>query len=301
MNIFEQAMIMNGVHGCEANIHITGVGLGQCSLQRWQGFLHEYTVPKLHHPMIAWQTAGRVKLRIIQENNALSEDYVMPRDMAIIPRHQEMHWFVHGEVIVGAIIFGNKETADHLQALYDTNHRPLDTPNPVGAFSNTFIYTACNHLLNAKSDPKNNLSQSYIDAFFKTTELYVLNYLGKLNDGLRSSSQSYSRDIEYMLKYLTARFKNRVLIEDIANTLGKDPAYLNRKFKSEVGIAPHQYLLQQRLKRARKLLSETDIDIATVAVETGFSDQSHLTRYFSKEVGLSPSKFRHHSQSQIVL
>lgn len=301
MSIFQQAKTMNDVHGCEASVHVSGLGLGECSLQRWQGYLHEYTVPNLVYPMIAWQTSGRVKLRTVEKNKTFSEDYVMPGDMAIIPRNQEVHWSVHGEVSVGAIIFGNRETADHLQSLYHTGHNQLSQNNHIGAFSNTFIYTTCNHLLNALLDEDNQAPQEYLDTFFKSLELYILRYLGKLNDGLRLASRNYSNDICYTLKHLTQNLKSRVLIEDIAEQLATNVSYLNRKFKSEVGISPHQYLLQQRIKRARKMLAQTTIDIASIAVETGFSDQSHLTRCFSKEVGLPPLKYRTHTQKKIYL
>lgn len=300
MSILEQAKIMNEVHGCEASAHIIGSGLGACSLQRWQGFLHEYTVPKLKYPMIAWKTAGRVKLRTVKENQIVSEDYVMTGDMAIIPRQQEVKWIVNGEVCVAAIIFDNQDTCDHLQTLYNAAQTTLNNFTQIGSFTNTYIYTACNHLLNAISDERNYISQEYIDTFLKSIESYVLNYLGRLNNGLRLPSQNYTNDVDFMLKCLSTQLKTRILVEDIAKELSKDAAYLNRKFKSEVGITPHQYLLQQRIKRASKLLSQTDIDIATIAIETGFSDQSHLTKYFSKEVGLSPSKYRNHKLNQTL-
>jgi len=81
--------------------------------------------------------------------------------------------------------------------------------------------------------------------------------------------------------------------------LASQQAFLTKKFKNETGVSPYQFLLLLRIKRAKQFLIETDISISDIADETGFCSQAHMTRHFSKIVGITPLKFRQHSKNKI--
>ena len=61
--------------------------------------------------------------------------------------------------------------------------------------------------------------------------------------------------------------------------------------KHEIGLTPHQFQLQNRIRKAQRLL-ENSATIAEVALATGFCDQSHFIRHFEKIVGLTPTDYR---------
>jgi len=123
--------------------------------------------------------------------------------------------------------------------------------------------------------------------------MYVCNLL-PLKDSEPHPSGGAARQVSYTLHKLGNEFRKKITIKNIAQELGVSPSYLSRIFKEEVGITPHDFLLSKRIERARRLLSDTNLDIYLIAIESGFSSQSHLTRYFSKQVGLPPSKYRKH-------
>jgi AraC-like DNA-binding protein len=70
-----------------------------------------------------------------------------------------------------------------------------------------------------------------------------------------------------------------------------DRAYLIRTFRRTVGMPPHRYLIQIRVREAKRLIRE-GWPLAEVAAETGFADQSHLTRQFKSLTGLTPGQLR---------
>ncbi|PSB27170.1 AraC family transcriptional regulator [Stenomitos frigidus] len=70
------------------------------------------------------------------------------------------------------------------------------------------------------------------------------------------------------------------------------PYHFLRLFKQRMGITPHQYILQRRLEKATSLLRHSELSIAAIAVQTGFSDQSHLTRCFKRTVGVTPKQLQ---------
>ena len=65
-----------------------------------------------------------------------------------------------------------------------------------------------------------------------------------------------------------------------------------RAFQRHYGISPGAYLRQVRVEQALVLLESTDLPLASVALETGYSDQSHLCRVVKAETGLTPSQYR---------
>jgi AraC-like DNA-binding protein len=96
--------------------------------------------------------------------------------------------------------------------------------------------------------------------------------------------------ISRALDYLHAHYDRNVTLDELAQLAGLSPFHFVRVFKAQTGLPPHHYLVQIRLMRAKKLLRQS-VDIAAVAAMTGFSDQSHLTRWFKKVMGVPPGQF----------
>lgn len=64
-----------------------------------------------------------------------------------------------------------------------------------------------------------------------------------------------------------------------------------RRFKKAAGLTPHQFLIQSRIRAAKKLLTG-ELPLAAAALEAGFYDQSHLNRWFRRSIGLTPREYR---------
>lgn len=91
--------------------------------------------------------------------------------------------------------------------------------------------------------------------------------------------------------YLHAHFHENIGLDELARACGVDRFRLSRAFKAAFGIAPHGYLIQLRLVRARRLLALGTAP-ADVASDLGFADQSHLGRWFRRANGLTPGAYR---------
>ena len=77
-------------------------------------------------------------------------------------------------------------------------------------------------------------------------------------------------------------------IETLAREAELSPAHFARAFKESVGRAPHQYLIDLRLERARRLLDAPEVSLSDVALRAGFADQAHFTRFFKRRFGVTP-------------
>ena len=94
-----------------------------------------------------------------------------------------------------------------------------------------------------------------------------------------------------VLELIDARLDARLSIGALAKEAGLSPSHFARAFKETTGSAPHQYLLTQRLERARRLLDAPDATISDVALRTGFADQAHFTRVFRREFRTTPGAY----------
>jgi len=91
-------------------------------------------------------------------------------------------------------------------------------------------------------------------------------------------------------QYLDTYYGENVSLDDLARLAGLSPFHLSRVFAREVGLPPHTYLTGVRVDHAKRLLLAGH-PAATAARETGFVDQSHLTRHFKRIVGVTPGQY----------
>ncbi len=90
--------------------------------------------------------------------------------------------------------------------------------------------------------------------------------------------------------YLEENCNTNISIEFLAGVAGLSPFHLIRVFSKEIGIPPHTYQTNVRIRHARKLLTQ-GLPIIQAALETGFVDQSHFTRCFKKVMGITPGQY----------
>jgi AraC-like DNA-binding protein len=83
-----------------------------------------------------------------------------------------------------------------------------------------------------------------------------------------------------------------IVRDDIARQVAISPDYLTDCFHQEMGMSPMTYLGRCRIRHARELLETTDQSVTSVALSVGYSDVSHFTRTFHREVGVSPRVYR---------
>ncbi len=97
--------------------------------------------------------------------------------------------------------------------------------------------------------------------------------------------------VSLALRRLAAAPAQPATLADLAALSGVSRFQLLRGFARAVGMTPHAYLLQQRVRLARRLLAAGRCP-AEAAVEAGFADQSHLTRAFRRQLGITPARYR---------
>ena len=84
----------------------------------------------------------------------------------------------------------------------------------------------------------------------------------------------------HVLDYIDTHLAQDIKLADLAQLLSMSQYHFSRLFKQSLGVSPYQYLLQQRVERAKHLLPHTDRLITTIALDCGFNSHSHLSKQF---------------------
>jgi len=96
--------------------------------------------------------------------------------------------------------------------------------------------------------------------------------------------------------YIEANLGSKLAIGEMADLVALSKCYFSRAFKLTLGTSPMAYLGVRRVERAKLMMASTGQPLADIALACGFADQSHLSRYFRRIVGVSPSLWRRVSQ-----
>ncbi|GJD16771.1 transcriptional regulator, AraC family [Rivularia sp. IAM M-261] len=103
--------------------------------------------------------------------------------------------------------------------------------------------------------------------------------------------------LHIILDYIDTHLEQDIKLSDLAKLIEVSQYYFCTLFKQSTGLAPHKYLIQQRIKRAKTLLQSTKLSIAEIALQCGFTDQSHLHKHFKRLEGITPSSIRQYSKN----
>ena len=100
------------------------------------------------------------------------------------------------------------------------------------------------------------------------------------------------RAVETVMQLLSARFDERLTLDDVAAETYYSKYHLARLFRDEVGLPIHRYLTRLRLRAALDQVIDPATDLSRLALQLGFSSHSHLTSAFRTEFGRTPSELR---------
>lgn len=102
------------------------------------------------------------------------------------------------------------------------------------------------------------------------------------------------RQLLQVLDYIDEHLQEDIKLADLATLLDMSQFHFSHQFKQAIGTTPYQYLLQQRIERAKQLLKQTDRPITDIAFLCGFNSHSHLSKQFRQLTGMTPRAYRLH-------
>lgn len=97
--------------------------------------------------------------------------------------------------------------------------------------------------------------------------------------------------LKLVTDYINDNLEQNLSLGELASCAQLSQYHFSRAFKKSQGISPHQYVIQQRVEKAKQLIKENKMSTAEIAIACGFANQSHLHRHFKHMTGVTPRLF----------
>ena len=122
---------------------------------------------------------------------------------------------------------------------------------------------------------------------------HILNFLLKIiYYGEKTQYRDISNDIEFCCKYIEENIFEKLYINELAEKINLSESRFKHKFKEEIGMPPNEYIIKQKIEKAKEFMLMKDISVTNLAYDLGFSNSSYFSTVFKKLQGMSPSEFK---------
>lgn len=132
----------------------------------------------------------------------------------------------------------------------------------------------------------------YAEAMANALAVHILrNYSAHSHQSIRYLGGLSPTQLKLVMDYINDYLDRELSLEELAAIAQLSAYHFCRSFKRSTNFTPHQYVIRQRVERAKLLLKDGKLGIAEVAVACGFTHQSHLNRHFKRLTGVTPKIF----------
>jgi AraC family transcriptional regulator len=273
--------------------------VNQCSVGRgWRGIevWHQTcTVPQeiILPPMVAHhviaQRHGTAHIAQRREGQVHSACW-RSSDLALIPAGEPSAWQIKGEPDLVHIDLDCELVNRAVQETFDRGMMHIALNNVMHA-NDPEIGLLANMLLRELSDHPVNGS-FYAESLANVLAILIASKYSNLSLELPSCYGGLPKPIlKRCIDYVQANLEAHLSLDQLAKQAGYSAWHFARLFKESTGIAPHRFVMNQRIELAKQLLRTTDLSKAEIALRVGFVDQSHLARVFKANAGLSPAEY----------
>jgi AraC family transcriptional regulator len=148
-------------------------------------------------------------------------------------------------------------------------------------------------LLSAELETGGVMGQLYVESLIQVLAIHLLRHYSTVTQTITTGHRNLTHtQLQQAIDYIHSHLNQDLSLAELAGIINISPTYFASLFKQSMGIAPHQYVIQQRVEQAKFMLSKTDLAIADIALKVGFSSQSHLTYQLKRLTGMTPKQVR---------
>ena len=135
--------------------------------------------------------------------------------------------------------------------------------------------------------------KAYAEALSIALATYLLGRYSRQRAPVANNRLTLSNaDFRRVRDYIEANLARNMGVVELADLVGLSPHHFSTLFKNAFGASPHRYILSKRIDEARRRLATCPVPLADLALDLGFSDQSHFARVFRRFTGTTPKLFR---------
>lgn len=142
-------------------------------------------------------------------------------------------------------------------------------------------------------DTENPVGKLYADSLSQTFAMHILKNYSTANFASKSIKGGLSGyKLRLVREYINENLEQDLDMAELAKVAGLSRFHFSRAFRKSMDLTPQKYLMQQRIERAKVLLTDKNLPIVEVSLQTGFKNQSHFTTLFRKFTKFTPKIWR---------
>jgi AraC family transcriptional regulator len=226
-----------------------------------------------------------------KRDDRLHNPVVQKGDAILVPAGQSSYWCRHEGDCSSLHICLKPELVGQVAEASEIDRRRFTLVNCFGQQDSQLYQVAMLLLAEIKSNGM--MGRLYVESLIQVLVIHLLRHYSTITRTITSENRNLTRvQLQQAIDYIHTHLDRDLSLVEIAEVINISPTYFARLFKREIGTAPHQYVIQQRVERAKMMLLKTDLAIADIALQVGFSSQSHLTQQFKRITGMTPKQVR---------
>lgn len=123
--------------------------------------------------------------------------------------------------------------------------------------------------------------------------IHLLRKHAVVKPGVKEYTDGLDRKrLREVIDYINDNLNQEISLDSLAVLVGMSNYHFARLFKQSTGIAPHKYVVQCRIEKAKEFLKHTNLSISQISVDLGYESQSHFAMLFKRHTGVTPSRYR---------
>ena len=247
-------------------------------------------LPASPHICLAYCQHGGAAVRRRMEGDSgwISRD-LRPRLFGVVPEGRDSDWDLRGRPSIQLIYLRRSLFAQLAVEAFGLDDARLRV-EPGLAFADPMLEQLALELLACARDGGDRL---YVDHLGRLFGLRVLRrHVGRDVPGVGRQPEILAPRMRRVMDLIDAALEEDLGLDRLAREAGVGAHAFAAAFRRALGVSPHRYVLERRIERAKTLLRDRETPLAEIALQCGFSSQSHLTTTFRRLVGQTPKAFR---------
>ena len=250
----------------------------------------DVSVPAIDHFMIVRYLVGQTRMER-RFDGRWTRTACRPGDLSLLTRSQQSHWHWTEDIDVSHIYLSGDLMSRVASDVMERSvaevrlHDLLRTEDPVLAhIADAITQEAQQHGVGGAL---------YVEALGVQLAVHLLRRYASVavREAVAQGGLSPSQ-VRGLREFIDEHLHDTISLDGLAAVAGLGVWTFSRRFRETFGRAPHAFVVDQRVERARRLLSQGALAVKEVSATCGFADQAHMTRVLRARLGITPAQLR---------